>query len=145
MTVRLRKRTQVMNDRYMGGPLDCCSKQVGRGEYSRQLARSLSIQGSRTPIVLHIVMANVPWEKGSPQRAADGKREQDKSLALASTAAMCLTCSVSYSKEEPNTAVSPSPIFILSALRGKGPGASFSLSFPSCSLLPVSYVPGRKM
>lgn len=94
------------------------------GEYSRQPARLLSIQGSKTSTVLHIVMANVPWEKGSPQRAAVSKRKQEKSLALASTAAVCLACSVSYSKEEPNTAA-PSPIFILSTLRGKAPGTSF--------------------
>lgn len=90
-------------------------------------------------------MATVPWEKGSPQRAAVGKREQEKSLALASIAAVYLACSVSYSKDEPNTAAPPFPIFILSTLRGKGPGASFSLSLASSSFLPVSYAPGRKM
>lgn len=91
----------------------------GTGRCSKQLARSLSAQGRKTQTVLYIVMATVPWKMRSPQRAAVGKRGQEKSLALASTAALCLVCSASLiPKKSRSTDAPPSPSLILSTDRG---------------------------
>lgn len=71
MTKRLRR-----SDRHVGGTLDCCSE-LGSG--GRQPERSLPAQGSKEPMVPHIVMATVPWQKQSLQRIAVGqKRAEDK-------------------------------------------------------------------
>lgn len=124
MTKRLRRRTQTaMNDRRA----DTCRWHPGlllrAGGCSRQPARPLSAQGPKTQTVLHIAMATVPWGMGSPQRAAVGKREQEKSLALASTAAVCPACSASLIlKKSQSTDVPPSPILILPTGRGIGSG-----------------------
>lgn len=45
-----------MCDRHVGGTLDCCSE-LGSGD--RQPERSLPAQGSKEPMVPHIVMATV--------------------------------------------------------------------------------------
>lgn len=139
MTKRLRRRTQMaVNDRqtYAGGTLDCCLELLLRaGGCSRHPARPLSAQDPKTQRVLHIAMATAPWEMGSPQRAAVGKREQEESLSLASTAAVCPACSASLIlKKSQSTDVPPSSILILPTGRGNGSGPPPSnLSLPPCT------------